>query len=446
MRFRHFSFLLLSLFPAACSQYILPDTTDHVGKVEETEVGSSFVDLSECGIGTLSIETKNNIPITTKEQYIECTVELDGGIHFGQYAGKAKIRGRGNSTWGWYPKKPYRLKLDEKSSLMGLAANRDWALMADYRDPTHMMNMAAFAMGHYLDMPFTNHYKYVRLTLNGEYMGLYMITEHIEQGKTRVNIDKETGYLFNFDLNDGPYGSPNSGDSFFSQLYSTEVGIKWPEDPTPEQLEKAKADLAVMEKAVYSHNLADIRKNLDMQSAVNVLMIHEITQNIDFCNTVSFHSVPVHKVSADTPWAWGPLWDFDSGFSLDVNNHTRQGFFLEYKKLQIGTDPYVGTNANCGRLPRILGDLFMVPEFVNLFKETWKNNKDGMLEYVLSEIDKVSAIISEAAYEDYDIWGISAYMDYKEQVELMKTWLVNRFNYLDTIIPKYPVRGVPSSE
>lgn len=426
---------------AGCSDFMMtPDLTDHVGTLQESAKGDMIVDPEVYEVGDLVIETVDHAPVNSKEIYTDCTVTLDGGIHFGQYSGTARIRGRGNSTWGWYPKKPFRLKLDEKGSLMGMEANKDWALMADYRDPTHMMNMTAFAMGHYLGMPFTNHYKYVRLTLNGQYLGLYMITEHIEQGKSRVDVDKEEGFLFNLDLNDGPIGSPNSGDCFFSEVYSTEVGIKWPDDPTPEDVQRSKADFAVMERAVRSHNWDNVCTCLDVRSAINEMLVHEITQNIDFCNTVSFHSVPMHKVNASSPWAWGPLWDFDSGYSLDVNNHYYQGFFLEYKKLMLGTDPYAGTNSYCGRIPGLLHDLFLMPEFVNLFKYVWAENKDGMLEYVLSEIDKVHPIVRDAAYEDFDIWGISAYMDYDEQIALMKQWLRDRFEYLDTIIPNYPLR------
>lgn len=129
--------------------------------------------------------------------------------------------------------------------------------------------------------------------VNGEYLGLYMITEQIERAGHRVKVDKD----------EGPVGSPNSGDSFWSEVYRTEVGIKYPDDPTPEQVDKARADLAKMERAVHSHNWQLIQENLDVRSAVYEMLIHEITQNIDFCNSVSFHSVPIHRVNDESPWA-----------------------------------------------------------------------------------------------------------------------------------------------
>ena len=45
-----------------------------------------------------------------------------------------KIRGRGNSTWSYFPKKPYRIKLDEKSEVLGLKSDKDWIVLANYND------------------------------------------------------------------------------------------------------------------------------------------------------------------------------------------------------------------------------------------------------------------------------------------------------------------------
>lgn len=84
------------------------------------------------------------------------------------YEGTTQIRGRGNSTWEM-PKKPYRLKLDKKSVILGLGEERDWILLANYIDPTLMLNAVAFKIGQLLELPFTNHAIPVDLYLNGEY-------------------------------------------------------------------------------------------------------------------------------------------------------------------------------------------------------------------------------------------------------------------------------------
>lgn len=86
------------------------------------------------------ITTNDGSKITSKEEYVRCYISINGRGSFPHYSGKAKIRGRGNSTWEWYDKKPYRIKLDDSSPILGLGENRDWVLLANYRDVTDLMN------------------------------------------------------------------------------------------------------------------------------------------------------------------------------------------------------------------------------------------------------------------------------------------------------------------
>ena len=68
--------------------------------------------------------------------------------------GGLQIRGRGNSTWGM-PKKPYRLKLTDKQSLLGMPSSRDWVLLANYSDKTLLRNALALDLGAKLGMAWT---------------------------------------------------------------------------------------------------------------------------------------------------------------------------------------------------------------------------------------------------------------------------------------------------
>ena len=81
------------------------------------------------------------------------------------------------------------------------------------------MNTFVFEMGRELGIPFTNHSRYVELTLNGEYLGLYQLTEQIEVGKSRVDIGKKKGWLLSLDVDDGPAESPGAKENFWSSVY-----------------------------------------------------------------------------------------------------------------------------------------------------------------------------------------------------------------------------------
>ncbi len=60
----------------------------------------------------LVVTTEGGAEVTSRDDYIDATVTLDGVTHV------TEIKGRGNSTWGW-AKKPYKLKLEEDAALVG---------------------------------------------------------------------------------------------------------------------------------------------------------------------------------------------------------------------------------------------------------------------------------------------------------------------------------------
>ncbi|MGN0195671.1 MAG: CotH kinase family protein [Candidatus Cryptobacteroides sp.] len=227
-----------------CAGTLLFSCTKEPGKDQEglpgkdengNPVGGTY-DYFIYGVADIAVDTDEGLPVDSKENkdYRPCSVKVDGNGIFTDYDGRGKIRGRGNSTWEWYRKKPYRIKLDTSADFMSMPNNKDWVLLADYRDVTHMMNSTGFTLAHHLGIPYTNHSRYARLTLNGKYMGLYMVTEQVEEGGNRVAVDKEEGILLALDINDGPGDVPDATDNFWSEEYGMACAVKYPEDATKE--------------------------------------------------------------------------------------------------------------------------------------------------------------------------------------------------------------------
>ncbi|HPN47773.1 MAG TPA: CotH kinase family protein, partial [Bacteroidales bacterium] len=76
------------------------------------------------------------VPIQ-KEVYFSGSLRVVAGSETpGKYDSTIQIRGRGNSTWN-LAKKPYRIKLDKKTRLLGMTAKEnDWVLLANHADKT----------------------------------------------------------------------------------------------------------------------------------------------------------------------------------------------------------------------------------------------------------------------------------------------------------------------
>ena len=140
----------------------------------------------------LYIDTEGGAPVVTKEEYLDATLTIQGNAEYNSatstlYSGATEIKGRGNSTWLRFPKKPYRLKLDKKTDLFGLGKNKHWALLANYIDDSLMRNSLAGNIAEQLGVLKMDSIP-VELVLNGEHLGSYLLIEHVRADSKRVDI------------------------------------------------------------------------------------------------------------------------------------------------------------------------------------------------------------------------------------------------------------------
>lgn len=381
----------------------------------------------------LTINTVNQQPVTGKgkENYVNCTVTIDSDNDAWNWQGTARIRGRGNSTWLWYPKKPYRIKLDEKAEILGLKTEKDWVLLANYRDPTHSMNNFVFQTGQLMGLPYTNNTRYVEVTLNGDYIGIYQLTEQVEQGKSRVNINEANGLLLSLDLDDGPSLNPDGGDNFFSQTYRLPVCVKHPDDPTAETLTAVKAEFALLEEAVKNGTYTEINELLNVESFIKYIMIQELVHNVELNAP---RSMFLFKDQGGK-WTMGPLWDFDGGFDFDWSTmYTGHDYFASYRELVMSVNP-VSYGQN-GHISPFFTDLFKHKPFVTAYKETWQSVRNDILPVYWEETQRYMEASADAFDRDNERWPIGK--SRRHEIERMREWLEERVTYLDKIITNYP--------
>ena len=379
------------------------------------------------------IDTENQNTVS-KDDWTICHISVDGMGEYSNFSGTARIKGRGNSSWLWYDKKPYKFKLDSKSKLLGLSQAKDWNLLANYRDVTDMMNVVAFETARYIGMPNTNHTRFVEVFLNGEYIGLYQLTEKIEVDDNRVNIDREKGVLLTLDQDDGPTLSPNKYNNFFSKVYSLPMAIKYPDEPTAEQIAHAADEFAVLENAIKAHDYKLVDSLLDIPSFIGILQLHEYFYNVEIDAP---RSIYLYK-DAGGKYVFGPVWDWDAGFDFDWSNmYTGHDFFSNYKELIYGTDPYRASGASY-KISMFFRDMFKNKEFVTKYKDTWNSNKDSLYLEPWIKIEKYTSELMKGSYSrDLKKWPVYG-KNVSAEIARMSEWLQNRLDYLTTVINNYP--------
>ena len=103
-----------------------------------------------------------------------------------------KINCRGNSTWR-PPKKAYVLTLPQNARLMDMPEGKKWLLLANAFDESNIRNAIVLDFAENLGLAWTPKYDFVDVYLNGDYRGVYMLTEKIEISSSRLNISSSDG-------------------------------------------------------------------------------------------------------------------------------------------------------------------------------------------------------------------------------------------------------------
>lgn len=106
----------------------------------------------------------------------------------------ASVQGRGNATWG-LEKNPYNIELATEESLLNMGGAQKWILLANYYDRYHLRNKVAYDFAQEIGLAYSPDSEWVSLYLNGEYAGLYLLSERNEVHPERVDIATEDSFL-----------------------------------------------------------------------------------------------------------------------------------------------------------------------------------------------------------------------------------------------------------
>ena len=185
------------------------------------------VDLTQfTALPIIYLQTDYYAAIDSKEDYIPGDTSIVGGRDFDDFdLAEMKIRGRGNSTWGLHPKKPFQMKLADKAEFLGMPNDKKWLFLAEYSDKTMLRNKISFEMGYISNLDWTPQGRFAEVYINDEYNGTYNITQKVEESDNRVALG-DTGYLLELDQ----LSRLDSDDVYFESIITDKfwVNIKEP--------------------------------------------------------------------------------------------------------------------------------------------------------------------------------------------------------------------------
>lgn len=398
------------------------------------------------------------------------TMNLIGADGAPVYSGELKqIKARGNSTFTYAEKKSYQIKLAEPSDLLGKQEQvKTWVLLASYFDATQMHDKLIKDLAAELGLAYTASCDWVNLYYDGEYRGVYLLSEKNSVGATSVAItDMEQAYE---QLNTG-YGTDMTtalAENSYGQQYQYTKDLKEPENITGGYLIELNHDMwdevsgfktrqgvafnvkspewcgdsamkyiseyyQAFEDAVYAtddtgaytgYNAGTGKyfyEYVDMDSLVKVFLLQELALNCDgFISSVYFYK------DADGIMYAGPIWDQDMTFGTGWNK-TNGAEIVDYHYLAEA--------------------LIRIPAFEAEVKEYYTNTFASEARGLLGSngtIARQYALLKDNAAMNYTIWDyirignpemeghIWQGVSYQGVVDEMTTWIENRLANMDS--------------
>ena len=370
------------------------------------------------GLPRIVIETEDFAGVRDRETEIPSHLQIYGEKSPESEVYELTVRGRGNSSFKM-PKYGMKLEFKDKVKLFGMPKSRDWALIANFGDKTHLRNYMMTRLSEWLGAKYTPKMQFVEVYLNRKYMGLYLLSETIKVAKNRVNID-ENDTTFLVEKEDSKKFDPPYILTDNNYYYH----IKFPKNPSPETEDLLLDHLNAFENFMmnqYIHKRKDVLDWLDIDDYVLYYWVHEYSKNEDgnYARSVFFtwkKGEPIH---------FGPLWDFDLAFgnaSREQNKNPEDWYIRRYR-----LNYYIMQNS-------------LVDSAATAY---WQEHRDTF-KALIDSIPVYRAIIEKAIDNEYRRWPIikntenwalkDPYDSYDEAVEVMTEWMKKRYQWIDNEI------------
>jgi len=451
----------------------------------------------DTGLRKVAIDTGGK-EVTSRDDYIDAsiTVYKDNCILIDASGeDQGEIKGRGNSSWMFYPKKPYTLKFPKgqrkafgefwTDTTVGTKYGnkvKKLALIANYLDPTMMRNdLAYFLAGaktvrgvnvidgtsSIFNMPWTVNHEFADVYLNGYYNGVYLMTDHTQnvvKAQDISDLNTNIGFLVEYDeyydedpkfrtlgfnlpamvkAPDWDEVTDSNGDEIYEKkitakkkenkaLYNEQKDAAYQQYVNDIVLGKIKPKLDGLEDALKDGDWSSVTAKADVDSIAKFFLIYNL---MGVPEPGMPRSTFLYSKNEDDIIHFGPVWDFDAYSLLNPDD-----------ELLLTGSWYFGS-------------LLKRPEFKQMVKNCWaqlksdgyiKNSstdtpiKDGndftFLKHVNKYLDKQEAFLEKGFEYNKTVWDTRSlnineqFQTFSGYIEHIKDFMQARSEHLDVLI------------
>lgn len=373
-------------------------------------------------IPVVSINTENGVPVVDKETKIPATMNLtvpEGYVTLNNKEAKSlsdvalTIRGRGNASWQ-LDKKPYKLKFESKTEVLGMPKNKHFSLIAYAGN--YSGSVAGMELARCTGQSWAPHSEPVEVVLNGEYIGRYFLVENIKIDKNRLNIAEQP------DMNEDPATleggwlveiDNTSGDPqiVIPEVDNVKLRVTY---KTPEVLSDLQElwltnQFLAMNSAIYSGDKtgSEWAELIEPASVARYFIVRETLGDTDGYNG-SFY---LHRDFGDDKWTFGPMWDL----------------VLDRKKDWVFNDHPAYSAVHW------IEPMFNTDVFQKALIEQWELFKP-QINKVYDYMDRLGELCLQADVANYERWPQYEKGDSKGEAGRAKRILSDNFAWIDKYV------------
>lgn len=370
-----------------------------------------YIDLFSRSLQELEKRKRDTEPART------ALIDGSGAVLYENPVFTDELGGRGNSSWN-LKKKPYKLKLAVASDLLGMGSARKWILLANGYDETDLRDKLVYDMAAKLSPNWSPQCEYVNLYVNGEYRGLYLLSEKVEVSKNRLQIPSDS-CLYEVKSKDR-WQKDETGIKLKS---GKELLIDWPEPVTEEKAKELKKRLQKVENVILSEDSGETLKDyIDLDSWARKYLIDEVFLNRDGEDYSAYFYWGSNADGASERLYAGPIWDFDLAIG-NVNSKWTVLWDVPNRLLSHCTLWYGALMQNEVFRSRV----------IELYRE---EVRPMLIELQTSTIDSLFASLTPEAVMNGIRWaGLlpRSFTDREEAKDAMKKFLQERTAFLDSV-------------
>jgi len=376
-------------------------------------VSVDFVADHRTSVPRIDIVTEDGADISSRVDYQDAVIVIDGKGQFPSMTEPVKVRGRGNTSWSSKPeaKNSYRLKFSSKKRPLGLPRGKNWVLLANKIKGSMLTNAIGMKAASLLGTVAANHIIPVDLYVNGTYKGNYNFTEKVGFSSNSIDLlDEGVAALLELDR----YYDEAEGQKFRSDPQDIPVNVKSPVfSETSGRLTLDAVSRRFDASVAAVANGDDLTAHVDIDALARYLLLNELICNKEIFHPKSTYCYYENVLDDSSKLIFGPVWDLD--WACGYVGFSPYSYFTQLVNYDFFNRVYTGDQYQF--FATLSRDKTLARRMFEIMEDFMREGLDELCDFCHDyyEFASPSLSLSPTAYED-DV-------DYQEQATNAAVWL-----------------------